>query len=79
MDKQLDQLAVGHQKLWYEIHIPVATPAVALIRVGPAELLEDILQRGQGGRLATIVLVPEIIKIHCPEYENLFRFSFQNV
>ena len=59
VDEELDELSVSHEKLWNEVDIPVPAPAVGLLVRGRlTELGEELLQRGDGGRLAPVVFVP---------------------
>ena len=63
MDEELDKLSVGHQKLGNEVDIPVpAPPVLCLVGSGHTELGEELLQRGDGGGLPAVVLVPVHVK-----------------
>ena len=58
MDEQLDQNAVGHQKFWYQIDIPVARTAVVFHwHALQTELLEEILEWRDRGGLTAVVRV----------------------
>ena len=67
MDEELDKLPIGHQKLWNEVDIPVPAAAVGLLVRGRlTELGEELLQRGDGGRLAPVVFVPVHVQDFLP-------------
>ena len=58
MYEQLDELAICHQELGDEVYIPIPAPTVlSLIRLWEPELGEEVLERGEGGGLAPVVLV----------------------
>lgn len=57
--EQLDQQSVGHQELGHQIDVPIASaPVLLFLRFAGAELLEQLLKRRDGRRLAAVVLVP---------------------
>lgn len=58
MDEQLDEQPVGHQELGDQVHVPVSATAILLALQLQAELVEQLLERGNRGRLAAIVFVP---------------------
>ena len=58
MHEELDKLAIGHQELGDQVHVPVPATTIGLIRGWHSELGEEVLQGGQGGGLPTVIFIP---------------------